>query len=455
MIGAIRLSARQESIASMRVYGALVSLAVWIGLVPWELLRIALRRSSWEILRQRLGRAQPASGPDAPLLVHAVSAGEMVAAESLIAAWVERHPGACVTLTTGTADGLSRAADLSRRHPGVRQPSYLPWDRPATMRRWLAGLRPAAVAVVETEIWPGLFLAARASGIPLAVVSARLPPRDARRYRLARWFFANVLESCEWIGAQDEEAAALYRKIGAPADRLDVVGNLKAAGTPAPPPPARLAAALEEEGVLLVAGSTHAPEELGLLRMLVSLRRHDPRIRLVLAPRHPRRARRVATAARRAGLTPAPTSGVSPAQIWNVLVVDSMGLLASLYPFADLVFVGGSLARRGGHNPLEAAACGRPILVGPDTENFREITEGLETAGALRRARTFEQLEALVRRLLEDAGERAAMSRAAKTYLDSRRDVGAAYAEALTRLAVGAGTAPRFLGVPQARSAAL
>ena len=422
------------------VYDLAIALVVTCVLVPAKLVGIALGRSRWRDLEQRLGRPSAADHlPERCILVHAVSAGEMAAASSLVPAVLEQRPDTRFVITAGNRHGRDAAERLFSRTPAVGAIRLLPWDRRRAVRRWLRALAPDAVVVVETEIWPNLFRVCRELDIPLFVVNGRVYPGDVPRYRLVRGFFADVLAAVDWIGALDGAAAEAFRRIGAHPDRIDVVGDLKfdrpLEGLPIPEP-WRSVLGGPSRGPLIAAASTHRPEEAVLLDAIVSLRPRFPRVRLVLAPRHPERCAGVARLAASRGLAAARWSRPETAAAgWDVLLVDGIGSLAAVFGYADIAFIGGSLAPRGGHNPLEAAACGCPIVMGPSTDHFRGIVDEMAAAGALivlppGRA-AVPQLTDDLAILLADRRSREEMGRRALAYLAERRGVARRYAGAL------------------------
>jgi len=418
--------------ALFAAYGLLVSAAVWFVLVPFELLRILARRSSWQTLRERLGlwEAPPARG--CRLLMHAVSAGEVAAAGAVLRRLAAEEPALSVVLTTGNRDGLAAARRLASRLPVIDAAAYLPWDRPRAVRRFLESVRPDLAAVVETEIWPALFLACPALRIPLVIVNGRVLPGDVARYHRAHGFFRRVLASAQWIGAQNAAEADRFLTIGARPDTVHVSGSLKF-DLAFPPPPAAgaLARALAGDPPVVVAGSTHAPEESLLLRALVDVRREQPDTRLVVAPRHTRRAPAIVRLSRRLGLGAFPLSRLSPGAAWDVLVLDSIGLLAGAYGRARVAFVGGSLAPVGGHNPLEAAAHGVPVVMGPHTEHVADAVLRLSDAGALARVDGAGALSETLRALLSDETRRADMGSRARAAAEAGRGAAEATARAL------------------------
>jgi 3-deoxy-D-manno-octulosonic-acid transferase len=413
-------------------------------LVPVELLKIAAGRSSWRDLAQRLAFAAPSLRPDAlRVLIHAVSVGEVAAAGALVAAIHEREPAARFVITTGNRRGREAGERLRTRVPAIETVRLLPWDRHRALRRWLAALAPDAVVVVETELWPNLFRTCRELDIPLFIVNGRLYPGDVARYRLARRFFADVLGGVRWIGTVDTGETEAFLRIGAPARRIEALGNLKFDSSvviPELPRAWRDALAERPAAPLVLAASTHPPEERMLLDALVSLRRRFPALRFVLAPRRAGRCERLARLAASRALTTARWSRPEPAGSgWDVLLIDEFGVLPALVAYADAVFVGGSIAPRGGHNPLEAAAGGRPIVMGPSITHFRIAVEELAAAGALAllpagRA-TGDGLEEALARLLADRGLRVESGQRGLAYVAARRGVADRYAAAvLSRL---------------------
>ncbi len=379
----------------LSLYSLAVELVVWGVLVPMTLVRLARGRSAPGELAERLGRT---SRPRrARVLVHAVSAGEMNAAEPLVAR-LAPHAGA-VLLSTNTQAGMATAERIAAAHPHVEGCVFAPWDRHA-VGRWLVSIGATAVVVMETEIWPNLFTACAAHRIPLFVANGRLRDEEVRHYRLALGFFRHVLACATWIGVQDERARDAFIAIGAAPARIDVTGNLKLdAMTTSRPLPAAVSSALHRTP-LLVAGSTHRPEEAWLIECVSALRRLGHGVRLVVAPRDAGRAGEIARLAERHALATRRWSAWRHADAqaapWDVLVVDEYGWLTAFYEAADLVFIGGTLAPVGGHNVIEAAARGRPVIVGPHVADIRDIVDELAAGGGIVRLPDGSPVAALV-----------------------------------------------------------
>ena len=398
-----------------------------------------LRGAGADERAERLGTAPPPCAPGR-LLLHGVSAGEVTAASALASEIERTAPGVKLLLTTGTREGRIAAERVREACPAVEAVSFLPWDRPSTVRRWLARLAPAAVVTVEAELWPGLFLGARSLGIPVAVASGRLRPGEARRYARAGRLFRPVVEAVSWIGARTEEDSDRFLAIGASPSRVEVTGDLK---LDAPAPRAALPSgwedALRSGPPLLVAASTHAPEEELLLAAARTLREAGLDVRLALAPRRVARGAAIERLARAAGLGTRRISGApGPAPI---LIVDTFGLLPSLWPHASLAFLGGTIAPVGGHSPVAAAEAGVPLLAGPSLDGVRDVADALRDAGALVDVApdgAVRDLAAAVARLLSDEGDRRRRGEAGRRALDALRG-------AATR------TATRVLGLLAAR----
>ncbi|OLD66588.1 MAG: 3-deoxy-D-manno-octulosonic acid transferase [Acidobacteria bacterium] len=402
-----------------RVYGALTALA-WAAVLPYQMVMAILKRTPPPSLRERLGYLQDGAAPGG-FWMHAVSVGEVRLALRILPELRRRFPGAAVHLTTGTATGRALAASGAGAPPPASI-GTLPFDLPFAMGRLLDRLRPRAVLVMETEIWPNLLRVCAERGVPVLLVNGRISPRSYPRYRALRPFLQESLHGFTTLGMQSREDAERIVGLGAAVHRVRVTGNLKFDLEPprVDPDAVRRRLGVEARTPLFVAGSTAAGEERAVLQAFRALRGVDVRARLVLAPRHPEDFPAAGTRARDAGHVVATWSRVAaiagpPAPSWDVLVVDALGILPELYAAADLVFVGGSLVPRGGQNVLEPASLGKPVLFGPHMENFRAPSEALVAAGAGFVAHDGEELGRLLTRLLGDrAGYRVASAMAAR-----------------------------------------
>ena len=347
-------------------------------------------------LRQRLGRLPNLPGSDQPLIwIHCVSVGETEAARPLINALRERLPNHRLVISTTTVTGQHVA---QRAFSEIATAIfYFPIDWLWTVRRVLRTLRPAAVVIVETELWPNLFRECRNQSIPIALVNGRISGTSFRRYMWIRSFMAHILKGVTVASMQSSADAERIQQLGMPANRIEVYGNLKfdsAVDSGITDPITQ--ELCERFGFktndnanerLLIAASTHDHEEAVVLEAFTHLSQRQPgqRVRLIIAPRHPERFDAVAEQIRASGFRWARRSGVSSAsdRKCDILLLDSIGELRSVYPLADVAFIGGSIVPRGGHNVLEPAAQGVCAITGPHMNNFAAITKALVDRGGL------------------------------------------------------------------------
>ncbi len=366
-----------------------------------------------------------------PVWLHAVSVGEVLASVGLVNELRQRLPGRKLLVSTTTETGF-RTAQEKLSADGF---FYCPFDFAFAVRRVLRKLKPSLVVMAETELWPNLFREARAAGARLAVVNARISDRSLPRYRRFRFFFRRVLDCADLLLAQSEEDARRLQDIGARAERTRVTGTIKYDLREPAPLAARLAAEAERwaaPGVLL-AGSTAAGEEEVVLAAFRRLRLRRPALRLILAPRRPERFEQVAALVRETGLS-LDRRSENPALNADVLLLDTVGELASFYRYASVAFVGGSLAPHGGQNPLEPAFFARPVIVGPSMSNFRDITAAMLAAGALRQVKSAEELPAALDEIFADPVAAREMGERARAVLEANRGATSRTAEALAAL---------------------
>ncbi len=391
-------------------------------LVPLRLIWRGLRAPAY--LRrwpERFGWFKAPELRDA-IWVHAVSVGEVHAAEPVVRRLRERHPDRDIAITTTTPTGSARVRELfgnSVFHV------YTPYDLPGAVKRFLNRVDPKLAVIMETEIWPNLFHACGGRGIPVVMANARMSARSARGYGRFSKLVASTLRQCTAIAAQSTADRERLVALGAPEERVIVTGSVKFdISVPASLRERAdgLRRAWGSDRAVWIAGSTHEPEEQQLLEAFESVRRDLPDALLVLAPRHPERFDRVAALVRRQGLRLARRSeaemGGGDA---DCLLVDTLGELPLFYAAADLAFVGGSLAGTGGHNVLEPAALGLPVLIGPNYFNFLEITELLRDEGALLVVNDHQALAEVAARLLRDGDARDRMGAAAAAVIERNR----------------------------------
>jgi 3-deoxy-D-manno-octulosonic-acid transferase len=406
------------------VYTAALS-ALLAGYAPLALYR-RLTRGVPVNLAARLGGLAPVPARPPRGWVHAVSVGETLAAEPLIRALRRTWADLPLVVTTVTETGARVARDRLR---GVAEHRFFPFDIPWCVGRALDVIEPAFLVCMETELWPNTLRAMGTRGAPVVIANGRISDRSLGRYAAVRPLLRPVLHDVRVFAMQSEEDARRIVRLGAPAGRVFVTGNLKheaGAGDPGAAPSWRARLGLGPDRPVWVAGSTHAGEEDAVLRAHRAARARWPDLALVLAPRHPERAGEVLRLVGRHGLdavrrTQCPEAGqASGGGAPAVIVLDTVGELAALYALADVAFVGGSLVPVGGHNPLEPARMGKPVLLGPHTDNFRDAAGLLLDAGAARRVADGAALAAELVGLLADPPARAALGEAARDAAGSR-----------------------------------
>jgi 3-deoxy-D-manno-octulosonic-acid transferase len=389
---------------------------VVFGLVLWRGLR---NHAYWVGLRERFGLGAPVGSPS--LWVHAVSLGEVSAAAPLVRALRARYPQFPLILTTATPTGRARARALFGTSVTVR---YLPYDTPGSVRRFLARCRPRIGIVMETELWPNLFRQCLRRGIPMMLASARLSPKSVARYRRFSSLFAGLVAET-LVAAQTAEDAERFRAIGADGAKTRIVGNVKfdvAVDAAAMEHGRRLRASHWDERPVWIAGSTHAGEEEQVLSAHAELLTDVPNALLLLVPRHPERFQAVADLIGRRGLRFERRSSGNPVRTDSqVLLVDTVGELSTLYAAVDVAFVGGSLVPIGGHNLLEPAAVGLPVLTGPYQSNAREIARQLLLEGAALQVEDSQQLAQVLKELFADAERRERVGASGRRVIEANR----------------------------------
>jgi 3-deoxy-D-manno-octulosonic-acid transferase len=399
----------------MVVYSSLL-LAVLVVGAPYWLMRMATSGRYRAGLRGRLGvvpkELHAATAGRSVVWIHAVSVGEVMAATQLIRELRERLPGWVVAVSTTTETGQRLAKTRLPDSPVF----YLPLDLKFAVRRYLRVLRPQMLVLMESELWPRLIKECAKDGVPVAVVNARISDRSFPRYMRLRRLWRPFLEMISLFLAQSRETAERLEKIGAPMERVRVSGNLKYdVQSRSENEMARRISSILSGSRLIVAGSTLAGEEEALLAAWPAILESVPDASLLIAPRHPDRFEEVSQLIRRSG-TPflrcsQLAQSTDPLVGGTILLLDTIGDLASVYGVATVAFVGGSLVAKGGHNPLEPAQFGVPVVIGPSFENFREIVKTMQEAKAIRIVATDELAETLIGILQGTDDERALRQR--------------------------------------------
>jgi 3-deoxy-D-manno-octulosonic-acid transferase len=423
---------------------SLLVLIVAVVASPWFIYQALRYKKYVGSFGQRMGYLPVSFNMDGDesIWVHAVSVGEVLTARPLISDLKRRYPNLRMFLSTTTMAGQQ----LARRSvQDVDAVFYFPFDLGFVVRRTLDLVRPKLFIMMETEIWPNLLRECRARGIKAAVVNGRLSARSFPRYRMIRPMMRRVLDHIDRFLVQSEESARRFIDLGADPARVVVTGSLKfdslelsSTALQAGPPAARSVRggveARARDRVLryfrvpasrpvIVAGSTMKGEEIAVLRAFRKVRTAAPNTLLVLAPRNPERFGEAEQLARQEGWKVARRSdlAIDAEPRVDVVVLDTIGELATIYQIATVVFVGGSLVATGGHNVLEPAVFGKPIVFGPHMQNFLEIAEAFVSNGAGVQLADDTQLEEAFLQLMGDPVRRARLGAAARALVEANR----------------------------------
>jgi 3-deoxy-D-manno-octulosonic-acid transferase len=408
---------------------SLLSLVVFAVVSPYFVYQALRYKKHVGSLRQRLGYLPIAFNVDGEpsIWIHAVSVGETLTARALINDLRTRYPRLRLYLSTTTVAGQQ----VAKKQLQVDGVFYFPFDWMFTVRRTLDIVRPRMFVMVETEIWPNLLRECRARGIRTAMINGRISARSYPRYRLVRPLFRRVLADIDRFCMQSDESARRVIDLGADPARVSVTGSLKFDSLPLPAAgahgrsrePVLRYFRVAPSRIVLVAGSTMKPEDAAVLRAFARIRSIAPGALLVIAPRQKERFADVERLAREEGFTVTRRSNlaIDGEPRVDVVVLDTFGELAQLYQIATVVFVGGSLADYGGHNILEPAVFGKPIVFGPHMHNFREITEAFLANHAGVQVHSERALEEELRNLVADPVRRASLGAAARALVEANR----------------------------------
>ena len=407
----------------------LVYTAVLYCATPFLLARLlwrGLRNSDyWRRIGERFGLGARIGSERGCVWIHAVSVGEVQAAAPIVKALKNRFPGETIVVTSTTPTGAAR---ISKAFGGAVVHRYFPFDLPGAMARFLDRVEPRVAIIMETEIWPNLLAQCRVRGVPVVLANVRLSERSVAGYRRFRRLFAPALGGVAAIAVQSDEDARRIASIGARPDVINVTGSTKF--------DVPILASLREEAAALrrtwglsrgiwIAASTHEGEEDQVFDAFEQVLDRLPGSLLVLVPRHPERFKEAAALARRRGFSPVMrsrrTADCSGAQVF---IGDTMGELPLFYAAADVAFVGGTLVERGGHNMLEPAALGLPVLFGPNVFNFAEISRRLVEAGGAETVSDSASLGRAVIGYLSDADLRHTTGGKGRAFVESNRGAG-------------------------------
>ena len=408
------------------LYTTITLLGLLVVYLPLAVVR-RLTRGVPINVRARLGYGAPKASGQRVGWLHAVSVGEAIAAAPLVEGLRRLYPELPLVMTTVTSTG---AQIVREKFSGLATHRFFPLDLPWVARRVSASIDPVFLICMETELWPNTLRVLVERGVPVMIANGRISDRSYPRYRLVRGFLGRVLADVRVFAMQSDEDARRIIALGASPERVVVTGNVKADAAVVDSAGAvdlwRRLLGLAPTQRVWIAGSTHPGEDDMVLEAHRAASADFPELVLVLAPRHPERASEVQALIERGGWPAARRSELkasaprAPTAVPPVIVLDTVGELATLYGLADVVFIGGSLVPLGGHNVLEAAQRRKPVLVGPHTGNFRESTGLLESVGASLVVRDGAELGRDLRRLLADPDLRAKMGDAGFDALASR-----------------------------------
>jgi len=424
------------------------SLLLTFGLlvfIPYFLFQALAHGKYIDGLRQRLGAISQNKTDARPVIwLHCVSVGETQAARPLVERLVVDFPQYCLVVSTITMTGQALASQVFASK--VERVFYFPFDWSWTVRRALKAIRPEIVLIMETELWPNFLRECSSRGIPVALVNGRISRQSFRRYRLISFFISSVLAKLSLAIMQSENDADRIAALGFPKENLAIAGNLKF-DVESVSPNAQTTASIQQrfgldQGIpLILAASTHTPEEKIVIESFQQLKQTRA-VRLMIAPRRPERFQEVAKLLEESGLswarkTAAPLTADSSTE---VILLDTIGELPAVYSLATVVFVGGSIVDRGGHNVLEPAANGACVITGHNTHNFQAIVQLLNEADAivqlppLEFTRAAQCLTHELESLLTNEDRRAQLAARAKDIIEKNRGAAERTAEIIKPL---------------------
>lgn len=366
--------------------------------------------------------------------IHAVSVGEVLAITKLVTLLKSVFPPFRIVITTVTQTGFQ----LARKTFPQDTILYAPLDLSFTVGKYIDTISPKIYIAAETEIWPNLFLALRKRKIPIVQVNGRLSDKAFGRYKLIAWLSKPVLNYADAFCMQSEFDAQKIKMLGAHPQNVFVVGNMKFDDVRPGKNLSKSDLGLPEDDLVLIAGSTHPGEEEILLEATRALAKEFPQLKLVLAPRHIERTQEIVKLVEKNGFKPILFSTFQQNR-WNqgqVLIVDTIGHLKSLYNLATVVFVGKSLTARGGHNIIEPALFAKPIIIGPDTDNFKDTVSIFLKEKAVMQIKGKDDLLPALRNLLYNPKESEDLARAAKGVIEKHTGATAKTMEIITKFMV-------------------
>lgn len=402
------------------IYNILFTIFFWLS-SPYYFMRMR-RRGNWqEGFPERFGKfsakVKQAMTNRHVLWIHAVSVGEVNIATQLIAALEHRMPNLKIVVSTTTTTGMG---ELHKKLPSHIQKIYYPIDKRACVRRAFLAIHPEAVVLVEAEIWPNFLWTADDLGVPTFLVNARLSERSFDGYRRFGFLFRPLFAGFAGVGCQNEADAGRLRELGCQPDNIRVVGNLKFDAAkleervPLDVPRLLTQLGVPKDALVIVGGSTHAGEEGILAEVFTRLRKRFPKLFLIVVPRHFERGKEAGRDIEARGLKFVYRKEVTPKSEFQAgevdcLLVNTTGELKYFYQHANVIFVGKSLTTEGGQNPIEPGALGKPMVFGPNMQNFHQIAKAfVERRGAIQ-VRDAKELESAFETLLSDNDQAIAL----------------------------------------------
>lgn len=379
----------------MFLYGILSGIAFYISLPFYYAERVISRKSAgWK--EKFANQNMPISSEDKVIMLHGVSVGEVIALENLAKQIKTSFPDYKLALTTGTKTGQEIA---QKKFAGIADYiTYFPFDIPHCSDKFLKKLRPQAVLIAETELWPNFAYSCRKKNIPLIVINGRISDSTFKTYKLAKIFFKQVFKNFTAFLMQSREDADKVLQLGADSEKVEVMGNLKFDIQKR-----EADINLGQEGFrVIIAGSTHKGEDEIILTAFTNLKKEFPDIKLLIAPRHLQRTSNVEALVKSTGLSYGLRSSNANFKEKEIIILDTLGELGKMYSICSFAFIGGSFNKTGGHNPLEAAVYNKPALSGPSIHNFKDIYEILSRTNAGKVVNTGKELELSMKQLLSD-----------------------------------------------------
>lgn len=378
----------------MEFYGFLSTLIFYAGLPFFYTERVIHKKSfGW---KEKFGNINPSFKDEKIVMVHGVSVGEVIALENLVKKIKETFPECKLVVTTGTKTGQDIA---HKKLDGIADYiTYFPFDIPYAVNKFLDTLKPSLVLIAETELWPNFAYGCKKKNIPLCIINGRISDSTYKTYKLAKPFFKKVFKNFTAVYAQSKEDLEKYRSIGISADKSEFMGNLKFDIEKK-----EASIDMAQQGYkILIAGSTHKGEDEIVLDTFAKLKKDFPKLKLLLAPRHPQRVPDIEQLIKNTDFTYGLRSKDDKFTNCDIIILDTLGELGKMYSICDIAFIGGSFNKTGGHNPLESAIFNKPTISGPSIHNFKDIYSILVKSGAGKVVSTPDELYSSIKALLSD-----------------------------------------------------